>query len=91
MGRLIEWDGQPFAVLVEDPAGPFLQGPIVLDPDGELVHGYGSAELLTAVVETGQALDHPVIRDADPAMVAEVDRRLAHIAQVLGVPVGPPD
>ena len=50
MGRLIEWDGRPFAVLIEDPAGAWLQPPIVLDQAGELVDGYGSAELAGAVI-----------------------------------------
>ena len=91
MGRLIEWDGQPFAVLIEDPAGAWLQPPIVLDPAGELVDGYGSVELLTALVERGETIHHPIVAGADPARVAEVDQQLRRIAETLGVPTGPPD
>jgi hypothetical protein len=91
MGRLIEWDGRPFAVLIEDPAGAWLQPPIVLDQAGELVDGYGSAELLTAVIDTDRSIYLPVIPGADPAMVAAIEQQLRRIAETLGVPIGPPD
>lgn len=87
MTKIIEWDGQPFAVLVESVVhGDFLVPPIVLDPDGHPIEG---REILTAVTISNTTLRVPVLRDASPATLAEVDRRMAHLSDHLGVPLWP--
>jgi len=48
MTRLIEWDGEPFAVLIESPEGDYLVPPVVLDQDDKPIE---RRELLAAGVE----------------------------------------
>jgi hypothetical protein len=82
IGRIIEWDGEPFAVLIELPEGDYLVPPIVLDEEGKLVEG---RELAAAVVETGIAIEHPVMTAATAGDLAEVDQRMARLSEQLGV------
>jgi hypothetical protein len=86
MTRIVEWEGQPFALLVEGERGDYLVPPIVLDEDGAPVEG---REVLAAIVESGQAVQMPVVRGANPGVLAEIDRRMAHLSDELGVPIGP--
>jgi hypothetical protein len=90
MATLIEWDGEPFAVLVDSPNGRYLVPPIVLDENGGVIHG---REVLTALVKTGNTIHHPVMHAATRADLAEVDQRMARISEELGVPIidAPPD
>ena len=87
MARLIEYNGMPFAVLIDGATGPYIVGPIVLDEHGAPIEG---REVLTAVVQTGVTIQHPVIRNGTPAVLAYVDQALARLAEQLGVPVGGP-
>lgn len=87
MTKIIEWDGEPFAVLVESSTyGNFLVPPIVLDPDGRPIEG---RDLLTAVVMANTRISVPVLRNATPAVLAEVDRRMARLSDQMGVPLWP--
>lgn len=95
MARIIEWDGLPFAVLVESVHGSFLVPPIVLDPDGNPIEG---REVLAAIAlanananadPDAAAISVPVLRDATPAILAEVDRRMARLSHAMGVPLWP--
>jgi len=80
----IEWGGQPFAALVESLDVKYLVPPIVLDEHGNVVQG---RELLAAIIETGTAIEHPVVVGATPAALAEIDQRMARLSETLGVPV----
>lgn len=86
MARIVEWDGEPFALLVESEAGDYLVPPIVLDADGKVTEG---VEVLQAIVHTGIPAGVPVIRGSNPGMLAEIDRRMAALSDKLGVPIGP--
>jgi hypothetical protein len=90
MARLIEWGGAPFALLIEatEEHGAYLVPPIVLDEHGRAIEG---RDVLEAIVNSGVSVQLPVIRNATPAMLAEVDRNMQHISESLGVPIGPPD
>lgn len=85
MARIIEWGGKPFALLVEGDNGPYLVPPIVIDADGGVIEG---REILAAVVESGVTIEHPIMRGATVADLAEIDQRMARISEDLGVPIG---
>jgi hypothetical protein len=80
--RKIEWEGEWIAMLLDTDDGPLLVEPIVFDQDGNVVMG---REVLAAQVETGQTIPHPILRDYTPGQVAELEQRLAHIRETLGV------
>jgi len=89
MAHIVEWEGQPFALMVtSDRHGSYLVPPIVRGPDGNVMEG---RDVLEAIVESGETVSLPVIHGATPAVLAEIDRRMAHLSIQLGVPVGPPD
>jgi hypothetical protein len=88
--RLIRWCGEPFAVLVESADGDFLVPPIVFDPDGKLIQERKLIQrqsLLEAAADASFEVDQPIIRDATPALLAEIDQRMARISEALGVPI----
>jgi GGDEF domain-containing protein len=88
--RLIRWGGEPFAVLVESPDGDFLVPPLVFDADRKLIQGrklIKRRSLLEAAVAASEEVAHPVITDATPALLADVDQRMARISETLGVPI----
>lgn len=87
MSRIIEWDGQPFALLIEKDDGSYLVPPVVIDAEGQVVQG---RETLEAIKATGTTVQLPVVQDATPGALADIDRRMATIAERLGVPIGPP-
>ena len=87
MTRIVEWEGEPFALLVETPDGDYLVPPIVRDSDGVVVEG---REVLRAVIESGATVELPVVEGATPADLADIDQRMARISEELGVPIGPP-
>ena len=87
MAQPIEWEGQRFALLIERDEGSYLVPPIVFNLAGELIQG---VEVLQAVALTGVTIDPAVIRNATPGDLAEYDRRMKHISDRLGVPIGPP-
>jgi hypothetical protein len=87
MARMIEWEGQPLAVLVESDHGAYLVPPIVLDDTGVPVEG---CQVLAAIVLSGVPTEHPVIRISAPAGLAEIDQIMARLSDQLGVPIGPP-
>jgi hypothetical protein len=60
MTRLIDWEGEPFALLIESPHGHYLVPPIVLDQEGRPIEG---REVLAAIVESGVAAR---TRNVDP-------------------------
>ena len=60
--------------------------PIVLDEAGVPVEG---REVLVAIIEADTTLHHPIITDATPAVLAEIDQRMARISDELGVPIYP--
>lgn len=86
MARIIEWDGEPFAVLIESPGGDYLIPPIVFDLDGNISEG---SEVVEAIAQSGTTVEMPVVRAA-PGLLAEIDRRMAHLSSELGVPIGMP-
>jgi hypothetical protein len=86
VSRLIEWDGQPFAVLIETPDGDYLLPPVVLDEEGRPIEG---REVLAAIVESEVSVKHPVVKGATPGDLAEIDQRMARISDELGVPLFP--
>lgn len=88
MTRMIDWEGQPFALLVEGTRdGDYLVPPIVLDLTGAPIEG---REVLHAIVPSGVSAELPVVRNAPAVALAEIDRRMARISEELGVPIGPP-
>ena len=89
MTRLVEWDGKPFAVLIEPEHGEaFLARPIVLDEHGTAVDGQ---QALAAIVHSGISIELPVVRNPTPAVLAEIDDRMVRLAAQLGVPIGTTD
>jgi hypothetical protein len=88
MSTIINWEGKPFALLIEDEDGPFLVPPIVLDDNNTLV---GGRDLLVGLVETGISADPPVVRASTPGALADIDQHMAAISERLGVPIGLPD
>jgi len=88
MARIVEWQGQPFALLVEGATGDYLVPPIIRDKAGRVVEG---AEVLEAVAESGRTVPLPVIEGAGPEVLAMVDQAMAELSAKLGVPIGPPD
>ena len=89
MSRAVEWDGQPFALLIGEPgAGGYLGGPIVLDSSGAPV-GEGNREVLLAIADSGIDVKLPVAYISGPGELAEIDRRLAALCSELGVTLGP--
>ena len=84
--RMIDWEGEPFALLVETAEGSYLVPPIVLDEEGRPLEG---REVLAAIVESGVAVELRVIEGATAADLAEIDQIMARLSEELGVPVGP--
>lgn len=82
MARMIEWDGKPLALLVETEDGSYLVPPVVKNTDGVVIQGQ---EVLQAIVDTGIGAELPVVFNASPGDLAEIDRRVAHVAAKLGV------
>lgn len=84
MATEIKWDETTIALLIERAeGGPYLVPPVVFDLDGNLVMGM---EVLAAVAESGVTVKLPVILGASPAVISELDQRLAHISAKLGTP-----
>ena len=84
--RTIEWDGEPFALLIESATGSYLVPPIMLNEHDTLIEG---RDVLLAIVEAGINPDHPVVRAPTPAALAEIDQRMAALSEQLRVPIGP--
>ena len=60
------------ASLIESMDGhEYVAPPIVFDTGGNIVMG---AEVVAAIAESGIAVNHPIIRNATPGEVAELDR-----------------
>lgn len=85
MARKIEWGGEWIATLIESGSGSYLAPPIVFDADGNVVMG---REVLAAIAESGTAVEHAVLRDYAPGDLAELEQKLARMADALGVPLG---
>jgi len=84
MATVIEWDGKPFALLIETDDGMrHLVPPVVLE-DGVVLRG---EEVLCAIVESGVTCEVPVIENGNAGILAEVDQRMAQISEQLGVPI----
>jgi hypothetical protein len=66
----------------QDGSAPHVVPPVVFDTDGKLVMG---AEVLAEVKKTGEGQDVPIIRNANPAVVADLERFLASVCEQLGV------
>jgi len=83
----IEWGGEVIANLIEtDDGRRYLTPPIVFDTAGKVVLG---AEVLAAVVESGVTLEaYPVLRNYSPGDLAELEQKLARVAEALGVDFG---
>lgn len=79
----IEWGGEFFALLVESPDRSYIVPPIVFDLAGDLIQG---VEVLQAIVESGVAVEVPMIRNATVGDLADIDQRIAKISADLGVP-----
>lgn len=82
--RILRGD-QWIATVIEDPADggdPYLVPPVVFGADGTVVMG---ADVLTAMVNSGVVVDHPMLRDIPPAELAEIDRFLAAVCDQLGI------
>lgn len=89
MTRIVEWDGEPFALLMEsDIDGTYLIPPVVLDAHGAPIEG---REVLEAIVASNVAVPLPVIRNASASDLAEIDQRMQKLSDELGVPIGLPD
>jgi hypothetical protein len=76
--------------LVESPDGGFVVPPIVFDADGKLIQGrklIRRQSFLEAAADASFEVDQPIIRDATPALLAEIDQRMARISEALGVPI----
>ncbi len=88
--EVIELAGVPFATLVTTPEDRFLVPPIVLGLAGEVIEG---RDVLQVIVDLGErdpdfkGMELPQVLDAGPAVLAEVDRKLAGLSQRMGVPV----
>ncbi len=84
MSRVIELDNQPLATLIEgDGDAPYIVPPIITVA-GELRWG---TELLTAVIDTGLAINHPVVALATEAEFQSMVDRLNKVGDSLGVKV----
>ena len=79
----IEWDGQVIAILVHGQDGDYLVPPVVRDSEGNILMGH---EVLEAIVQSGVAVELPVIENCTVGKLAEIDSRLAQIRDSLGVP-----
>jgi hypothetical protein len=66
----------------QDGNTPYVVPPVVFDSDGKLVMG---AEVLAEVKKSGKSQGVPVIRNASPAVVADLERFLASVCEQLGV------
>lgn len=107
MTRLIEMDGQPFAMLIERPGGSsYLVPPIVVDSDGEVIEGH---EVLAAMRQAGVTIDEtaggfirghtsggalveqPMLTGRTTGDLAAIDQQMADLSRQLGVPIGPPE
>ena len=87
--RIIEVDGQPFAVLIEPEDGsPYLVPPIVVNEDGAPIEG---REVLEAIVQSGKSITHPVAKGATASDLARIDQIMQRLSDELGVPIGPPE
>jgi len=86
MTREIIWDGTTIGILIEHAGGvdDYIVPPVVLGEDGHLIQG---ESLLQAVIDTGVTVQVPVVQNCTPALLAELDRRLARASEVLGVPI----
>jgi len=69
--RLIEWDDQPFTLLIESPSGSYLVPPIVFNRDGEVVQG---ADVLEAIVASDTSVMMPVHRGCESGDLAPSTR-----------------
>ncbi len=87
MTRLVEFDGQPFALLLETTAGTWLVPPIVRTPEGEVIQGH---EVLDLIKQAGVAISMPVASDASPASLALIDQRMKRLSDEMGVPIWSP-
>ena len=65
----------------QDGSAPHVVPPVVFDPDGKLVMG---AEVLAEVKKSGEDQDIPIIRNASPAVVADLERFLGIVCEQLG-------
>jgi hypothetical protein len=78
--RKIEWNGEWIATLLEDELGSSLVPPIVFDQDGQVVLG---AEVLEAIAEARQQIEHPILRDYTPGKLAELEQHLTRVRNAL--------
>lgn len=80
------WDGlgeaAVVALLIHGEDGDYLAPPVVFDDRGEIVMG---REVLAAVSESGESIEHPVIRGCTPGQLAELEQFLAEVRERLGV------
>jgi hypothetical protein len=64
----------------------YLVPPIVRDPDGNVIQGQ---EVLEAIALSGTTVTMPVVESATSGDLAEIDQKMQHISEQLGVPIGP--
>ncbi len=84
MSRIIEFDNQPLATLIEGKGdAPYIVPPIVTVA-GELRWG---TELLTAVIKSGSAINHPVVALATEAEFQSMVDRVNKVGESLAVRV----
>ncbi len=83
MARVIEVEGQPFALLVDGANGQYIVPPVVFDTDDKLIMGF---EILEVIKRTKLPINVPIYRNVGPADLAWIDRTLAAISKDFGVP-----
>jgi hypothetical protein len=86
MARPIIWDGATIGIFIEHEGGDddYIVPPVVFGEDGRLIQG---ENLLQAIIDSGVPVQVPVVQNCTPALLAELDRRLARASEVLGVPI----
>lgn len=86
MARKIEWEGEWIATLIEpDERDAYLVPPIVFDLSGDVIMG---REVLASIAQSGLSVECPILRNYTPGELAELEQKLARIAEELGVPLG---
>jgi len=78
----IMWGDETIAVLLHGQDGDYLVPPVVFNTAGELIMGH---DVLEAIVQSGIAIEHPVLRGFNEAKLADLEQRLAKVSEDLGI------